>query len=165
MWRTKVVTIFFMFIISATALIKAPIAAAQGASEPAPGPIPTPLLTSKRVFISNAGSTIGKAPVNLAYNEFYTYMKSWGKYELVSAPADSDLIFEIHFVAAGTPFFGTHGEDAEQICLVMLDTKTRVVLWVVTEPVRGAGFESSARKNFDRAMTSLVGNVKKLTTP
>jgi hypothetical protein len=47
----------------------------------------------------------------------------------------------------------------------MLDTKTHVVLWVVTEPVQGAGFESNARKNFDRAMTSLVGNVKKLSTP
>ena len=162
MYRMSVVTIFFM--ISATALLKTPIATAQGVSEPAPGPIPTQLMTGKRVFISNAGSMIGKAPVNLAYNEFYTYMKSWGKYELVSAPADSDLIFEIHFVAAGTPFFGTR-EDAQQICLVMLDTKTRVVLWVVTEPVRGAGFESNARKNFDRSMASLVGNVKKLTTP
>jgi hypothetical protein len=108
MWRMSVVTVFFM--ISATALIKTPIVAAQAVSEPAPGPIPTQLLTSKRVFISNAGSTIGKAPVNLAYNEFYAYMKSWGKYELVSAPADSDLIFEIHFVAAGSPFFGTRGE-------------------------------------------------------
>ena len=163
MWRMSVVTIFFM--ISATALTKTPIVAAQGVSEPAPGPIPTQLMTSKRVFISNAGSIIAKAPVNLAYNEFYTYMKSWGKYELVSAPADSDLIFEIHFVAAGIPFFGNRSEGDEQICLVMLDTKTRVVLWVVAEPVRGAGFESNARKNFDRAMTSLVGNVRKLTAP
>jgi hypothetical protein len=73
--------------------------------------------------------------------------------------------FEIHFVAAGITFFGNRSQDAEQICLVMLDSKTRVVLWVVSKPVRDAGFESNARKNFDRAMTSLVGNVKKLTTP
>ena len=36
--------------------------------------------------------------LNLPYNEFYEHMKSWGKYQLVQAPADADLVFEIRFV-------------------------------------------------------------------
>jgi hypothetical protein len=48
-------------------------------------------------------------------------------------------------------------EDDEQICLVMLDTKTRVGGGWSTPPVRGTEFESNACRNFDRAMTSLVG--------
>ena len=30
-----------------------------------------------------------------AYNEFYAAMKTWGRYELVAAPRDADLVFEI----------------------------------------------------------------------
>jgi hypothetical protein len=31
--------------------------------------------------------------------------------------------------------------------------------------MRGAGFESNARKNFDQGMATLMGKVKKLTAP
>ena len=33
----------------------------------------------------------------MTYNEFYAAMKSWGRYELVSSPADADMVFEIRF--------------------------------------------------------------------
>lgn len=149
-----------LFIVDcAIALLIVPIVGAQLAS---PAPVPVQIVTSKRAFISNGDSTIEKAPANLAYNEFYADMKSWGKYELVAAPADADLIFEIRLVAAGGPFFG-NPEHALRLALVILDPKTHAVLWTVSEPMRGAGFESNARKNFDQGMATLMGKVKKLT--
>lgn len=43
-------------------------------------------------------------PINLSYDAFYVAMKSWGKYELLSAPSEADLIFEIHFTGNLTSY-------------------------------------------------------------
>jgi hypothetical protein len=157
----KITTTHLFIVTCAIALLIVPTVGAQLAS---PAPVPVQIATSKRAFISNGESTIEKVPANLAYNEFYADMKSWGKYELVAAPADADLIFEIRLVATGAPFFGN---PTHPLCLylVILDPKTHVVLWAVSDPMRGAGWESNARKNFDQAMATLVGEVKKLTAP
>ena len=159
MWK---ITRMGLFIVDcAIALLIVPIVGAQLAS---PAPVPVQIVTSKRAFISNGESAIEKAPANLAYNEFYADMKRWGKYELVAAPADADLVFEIRLVAAGGPFFG-HPEHDLRLSLLILDPKTHVVLWAVSEPMRGAGWEANARKNFHQAMAALMGEVKKLTAP
>ena len=78
-------------------LLTVSIAAAESTPEPPAAPIPTQILTGKQVFISNSDSPVDsilEAP-NLTYNNFYAQIKTWGKYELVSAPADADLVFEI----------------------------------------------------------------------
>ena len=156
MWKIGRIGLFIV-----TVLLALPIVEAQPAS---PAPSPVQIVTSKRAFISNGESTVDKAPANLAYNEFYADMKSWGKYELMSAPGDSDLVFEIRLVAAGPPFFGNQ-DHALRLSLLILDPKTHAVLWAISEPMRGAGWESNARKNFDQAMAALIGEVKKLTAP
>jgi hypothetical protein len=73
-------------------------AAAQAADAPAP-PVPSTILTAKKVFISNTTGEMVLPPGNpdMTYNEFYAAMKSWGRYELVSSPADADMVFEIRF--------------------------------------------------------------------
>lgn len=76
--------------------------AAQTPADPPLAPVPTQILTAKTVFISNVS---GDFPVPagtpaLTYNEFYSDMKSWGRFALVSAPADSDLVFEIRFASS-----------------------------------------------------------------
>src|SRR5262249_58085013 len=65
-------------------------------------PIPAQILSAKKVFIANAGGDESRfdAPgytggPDRFYNEFYAGAKSWGRYELVSTPAEADLIFEI----------------------------------------------------------------------
>ncbi len=146
-----------MGIISAIALLTVPIAAAKKVADPPAAPIPTQVLTGKKVFISNSESTadiIFGVP-NLTYNVLYEHMQSWGKYELVLAPADADLIFNINFVVLLNP----------QLRLVVLDPKTHVVLWTFAEEVRPWARQSTGRKNFDQAMAKLVDEVKTLTTP
>ena len=58
-------------------------------------PILPQVLAAKRVFISNGGDDDWTIPhqihaPNLTYNQFYADIKSWGKYELVSAPTMRD---------------------------------------------------------------------------
>ena len=96
MWRNRRDRSFL--ITSSVALLTVPIAAATKPSDPPSAPIPTQILTCKKVFVSNGESNAKTTIPNLTYNEFYAHMKSWGKYELSPAPADADLVFEIRFV-------------------------------------------------------------------
>lgn len=154
MWRITRVGIFL--VTSAIALLTVPIAEAKKAPEPAPAPIPTPILTGKKVFISYMESDADPGAPNLTYNEFYALMKSWGKYELVPAPADADLVFEIRFVS---------GISDSQLRMSITDPKTHVVLWPFIQHVQPSSRETARRKSFDEAMADLVDDVRKLTTP
>ncbi len=166
---SKIARIRTFLTVAAIALLTIPIAAAKKVADPPAAPIPVQILTGKKVFISNGESTAATGVPNLTYDEFYADMKSWGKYELVLAPADADLVFEIRFVACtgnadvvnglGGPSFET------QLHLLILDPKTRIVLWAFTRHVEGAILEGTARSNFDGAMGMLVENLKTLTTP
>jgi len=146
-----------LIIVAAIALSAVPIAAAKKVADPPAAPIPIQMLTGKKVFISNSESTadIIFAVPDLTYNTLYEQMKSWGKYELVSAPADADLVLNINFVVLLYP----------QLRLVVLDPKTHVVLWTFAQEVQPWNRQSTGRKNFDQAMTKLVNDVEILTTP
>jgi hypothetical protein len=66
-------------------------AAAQQKQSGPPAPIPAQILTAKKVFIANGGGDESRYDAvsysdgpDRAYNEFYTSMKTWGRYELGS---------------------------------------------------------------------------------
>jgi len=79
------------------------VCAAQQFKQVPPAPIPQQIVTAKKVFIANGGgdeSLIFDSPQysggpDRLYNEFYAAIKSWGRYELVNAPGEADLVFEI----------------------------------------------------------------------
>ena len=129
--------------------------------EPVPSaPTPAQVLAARKVFISNGGDDDWIIPhqlhaPNLTYNQFYAGIKSWGKYELVSSPADADIVFEIRSYDSR--------EARLEVHLSILDPKTRVTLWALTREVEGASRTATARKNFEDCMNLLVGDVKKLT--
>jgi hypothetical protein len=154
----------------AIALVSVPALQAQQ-SKPAPTPpVPAQVLTGRKVFISNAGvdSTSLAAfkqvgDPDLPYNQFYASMKSWGQYELVAAPADADLVFEIRFTA---PLTGCETITAHepQLDLVIWDAKTHFKLWTFTEPVHDAFRKATLVKNLRQAIANLVDGLRKLTT-
>jgi hypothetical protein len=151
----KITSLGIMFIIFALALLSAPNAVAQTPTDPPAGPIPAPLFTAQKVFISNAESTNPLEVPYLAYNAFYAGMKAWGKYELVDSPADADLVLAVRFEGLPSP----------QLRLVISDAKTGVELWPLLEMVKGWSRQATGRKNFATAMAALVFDVKVLTTP
>lgn len=146
----------------------APVVNAQEKGVAPPAPVPAQILTAKKVFISNAGldgiafQAFRKlGDVDQPYNAFYAAVNSWGKYTLVSAPADADLVFEIRFNA---PFDGDKNIPGylPQLNLTIYDAKTRFVLWTILAPVDGAFRKTTFVKNVNQGIATLMANLKNL---
>lgn len=150
------------------ALIWVPVIRAQQPADPTPAPIPSQILAAKKVFISNASGLTSSAIADpdLPYNEFYAAMKSWGRYELVGAPGDADLVFELRYVIVLWTTSVTGGQGGTitdpEFTLAILDPKTKVVLWAFTESVHKAG-KQTGRQAFDDALLKIVDDVKKVS--
>ena len=141
-----------------------------------PAPIPAPILSAKKVFISyagNAGVTDDIWPdhysggPNRAYDQFYAAMKSWGRYELVSTPADADLILELQFSDRLSVYVsrGSGGSSAApRFTLVIKDLKTHVVLWAFFRDLQTSQTRSLTHdQSFDYALGSLVNDMATLS--
>ena len=136
-----------------------PVLRLQAQTTVAPAaPLPAQILTAKKVFISNTGegfdSRVWSGGPDRIYNEFYAAMKSWGRYELVSAPGDADLVIDVNAIA---------NPVAWQFKLEILDPKTRIVLWTQYEPIKITGLQKKRDKDLDDATNNLVADLKALT--
>jgi len=159
------------FAILTAALAVVPVLNAQQPAQPAAAPIPAQIISAHKVFISNAGADAAAQDIfkragdpEEAYNCFYSSMQSWGKYELVSAPADADMVLEIRF-AAQTSMNGSVPIYSPEFELTLLDAKTHFILWKMAQPVNGAFRKETWLKNFNEGLHALLDNLKKLTTP
>jgi hypothetical protein len=150
----------------ALALISVPGLAAQQAPGAVPAaPAPPQIAAAKKVFIANGSvddMLVFQRDPDRAYNQFYAAMKAWGHYEVVSNPADADLVLELRFTA---PLWGS-GEGlssfAPQLRLTILDAKTHFMLWTLIEPVPEATLPKNFVKNFNQGMTNLVNDVARI---
>jgi hypothetical protein len=151
------------------AIVFAAALAAQQLKEAAvpPAPVPAQIASAKRVFISNAGEENLNTPIgqllsgrsDRVYNQFYSAVQQWGRYELVSRPAEADLAFEIGFTinASGQlPEFG-------HVRLVIRDPKTNVLLWTFIEYAQVAIRKGNRDKNLNQAMGVILDELKDLT--
>jgi hypothetical protein len=161
-------------------LFAAPLLNAQN---PPPGPVPAPIVSAQKIFIANGGmdafslqafEELGLNGTD-AYDSLYAAVKSWGKYELVASPADSDIVLDIRFTAPITNV-GNHATWGFehilanttwqfQIEITVFDAKTHFQLWTVTEPVRPANLKGTWRKNIADANATLAGDLKSLLAP
>lgn len=138
------------------------------ASVPA-APVPSQILSGKKVFISNAGEENLNIPIGSllsgsserVYNQFYAAVQKLGRYELVSAPADADLIFEIGFTINGSASLPEIGH----LRLSIRDPKTNVLLWTLVEYAQAAILKGNRDRNLNQAMTLIVGELRALVTP
>jgi len=160
-----------LWMILASGLCGAVLEAQEVKDAAAAAPIPAQILTSKRVFISNAGVSTTELTYYVAahtgganglYNEFYAAMKNWGRYELVAAPADADLVLEID-LRRESPGGETVMRPDPDLGLRILDAKTHFVLWEFVETVpAGSGRPATRRKAWEKALTKLVDDVKEI---
>ena len=136
-----------------------------------PGPVPTPIVMAKKVFIANAG---GDDPgliepffnegADRSYSLFYSAMKGAGRYELVGSPAEADLLLEIRFtVHPGAPdhiLQGTGGASYDpQFRLEIRDPKTNALMWAFTEHMEWAILQGNRNRNFDQAAGRIASDV------
>jgi hypothetical protein len=133
--------------------------------------VPPQIAAAQKVFVSNAGGesfesvideTVFNGGPDRPYNQFYAALKNWGRYPLVSSPADADLVFEVSWVLTDT---GLKLPVLGQLRLLVIDPRTHVTLWNFTEYVRGAMLLGNRDKNFDQAMTIIVNRLKLLANP
>jgi hypothetical protein len=138
---------------------------------PPPAPVPPQIAAAEKVFISNAGGesfenvidqTVFNGGPDRPYNQCYALLKEWGRFQLLSSPADADLVLEVSWVLTDT---GLRLPVLGQLRLVVIDPKTHVTLWNFTEYVRGAMLLGNRDKNFDQAMTTIVNRTKILANP
>lgn len=126
-------------------------------------PIPTPLKSGKRAFISYEMGDITAFPSSYsggperAYSEFYADMKNWGRFELVLDPKDADVVFAIRFV--DPPQI-----NKPQIRVAITDAKTGASLWGFVEQVDFAFRKRNRDTAFSDTVQQLVGDVQTLLT-
>lgn len=150
-------------------LIAVPFSSAQKSPNPPAAPVPAQILSAKRVFISNGGSSVESAPdvipPNLPYDEFYAGMQAWGRYKLVPS-FQSDLVFEIRFVTVSPTIFSKDGSRTKrQVELLIIDPTSHITLWTIYEQFDGAFLDSNKRKDLDTGIAALLSDLKKLTAP
>jgi hypothetical protein len=149
-----------------SALILTPMLPAQQTSTGS-APVPPEVLTGHAVFVSNGGGSnyfeIFSGGPNRAYNTFYSQLKKTGHYELVSSPAQADLIFEIRAVAPATSGLHDTTDYNPQVILTIRDPKTNAVLWTESANVRALGTKGHRDKDFDQSVAVLVDKLGVVT--
>jgi hypothetical protein len=148
-------------------------ASGQEPSAPQTAPVPPGLLHAKKIFISNAGADSGLFPhpfsgdPDRAFYQFYADVLSWGRYQLVSSPADADLVFELQLSAPSGPSNADKSKGASDplpmFRLVIYDRPTHYALWALTESIAPAEKQKTHDHNFDEALASLVLDAGRLT--
>jgi hypothetical protein len=142
---------------------------AQSGKEPPSAPAPAQITAAHKVFVSNGGGEIFETGVDQraldggpdrSYNEFYADLKSWGHFEFVSVPSDADLVLQISCKLTDSPELSA--KTLGRLKLLIIDPKTNVRLWTITEFVRGAMLLGNRDKNFDQAMRVLVNRLTAL---
>jgi hypothetical protein len=141
------------------ALLSGVFAVGQEPVTPASAPVPSSLLSAKKVFISNAGADSGLFPhpfsgdPDRAYNEFYANVSSWGRYGLVATPSEADLVFELQLSAPNGPSNADKSKGASDplpmFRLVIYDRPSHYVLWALTESIAPAEKQKTHDHNFD----------------
>ncbi len=169
----KIVRFYLMVWCCAVAMLPPMSARGQQTPPTALAPIPPQLLNAKTIFISNAGADSGLFPhpfsgdPDRAYNEFYADVVSWGRYQLVMAPDQADLVFELQLTAPNGPSNADKAKGASDplpmLRLVIYDRPTHYILWALTESIEQANLQKTHDHNFDEAVSNLVLDAGRLT--
>jgi hypothetical protein len=148
------------------ALALATAAFGQSTASGAAAPVPAAIVSAHTLFVSNGGSDAGLFPspfsgdTNRPYNEFYKALQADSHYQLVSDPAQADLVLELQLLAPLGPSNPNKAQGAPdpepQFRLVIYDRKTHYALWTLTRSIRWAVLKKTHDHNFEDALTHLV---------
>lgn len=129
----------------------------QAQTAPATAPLPTLLSNTHSIFIGNAGDQ-QNADCLRAYNGFYTGIDALHKFQLVTDPAQADMIVELHYEIslAGSRVSGN--DSSRQFRAVLIDAKTHTVVWALTEQSNYATLQKNRDKNLDTVVAALVSD-------
>jgi hypothetical protein len=147
-------------------LILIPTANAQQPAPAAPAPVPPQIFSAHSVFVSNGGGSnyfdIFTGGPDRAYNTFYADLEKANRYQLVSSPAQADLIFAIRGTAPAVGDVDNMGYNP-QLILSILDPQSKVVLWTTSDNVRAFGTQKGRDRGLDQSVDVLVDKLGQIT--
>lgn len=171
--------IFRPIVLLAAFALVLPVIHAQPA--PSRAPVPAPITSAQKIFIANGGMDAFSLQAfeelglegTTAYDSLYSAVNSWNKYQLVTSPADADIVLVVRCTA---PLVGEGGgwnfqhifattKWQFQTEVVIEDAKTHFSLWTLTQPVRPANLKGTWRKNIADSNAALAGDLKSLLAP
>ncbi len=131
-------------------------------------PLPAVVQSAKTAFLTNGGGT------PLAFDEFYSQMKSWGRFQLTAAPAQADVVIELKYLIEDK---GQHTGSAynsytkqttvysydvtdPQLVLNVIEPKSGSLLWSTTDHRKLARFKSNQEKETINSADRLVQELK-----
>jgi hypothetical protein len=141
-------------------------------------PLPSVVADAKKIFLANGGGN------DLAYDAFYNEMKNWGRYTIVGAPEDADVIVELAYRVehGGTRTWATSNGSATsygntttynggtqihtreipdpQLVLTIYDAKSKQSVWSATDHRRLARREKNREKETINSAERLVDDLK-----
>lgn len=141
------------------------LAHAQDAS-PAPpsAPLPSALATAHKLFLGNAGDQ-ENADCLRSYDVLYAGLQNLRRFELVTDPAQADLVLEMHYEFSFGAGINEGNNTPRQFRLVLIDPHTHIVLWSLTERSNYAIFQKNRDKNLDQTVGTLVNDFDVLMQP
>jgi hypothetical protein len=125
-------------------------------------PIPAQIRAAKKVFVANGGGDEHSydepwfsGGTDRAYNQFYAAMKSWGRFDLVAAPADADILIEVRFALSQAEQRVMKGDSIgtpldPRFRLEIRDPKSNALLWGFTEHAQWAILQGNATGTLTR---------------
>ena len=146
-----------------------------------PAPLPAAVVHARKVFLLNGQTTAEALTKNgniLAFDTFYSDMKSWGKYELVDSPKDADIVIELQYrpYSEGARSFGVYNPSTETVtthsvttsgadfALVIYEAKSRDELWSVSDSCGFARLVKNQQKEVIKSIGRLVDGLKTRTS-
>lgn len=140
----------------------APAFACAQTPAPASVPLPAALAAAHKLFIGNAGDQ-ENADCLRFYNTFYTGVQGLHRFDLVEAPANADLVLELHYEIGFGASVNSGQPTPRQFRVVILDPATHTVLWSLTERTNYAVFQKNRDKNLDETIGVLLNDFDQLT--
>jgi len=131
-------------------------------------PLPSAIVKAKKVFLTNNGAS------DLAYNTFYSDVKTWGRYEIVGAPEGADLIIELsyhvnnngtdvwsatNYYTGKTQVFSSTAIDPE-LAFKIYDAASKTPLWAAIDHTGLARREKNREKEMIKSADRLAEKIK-----
>jgi len=119
----------------------------------ASAPLPAQLATAKTVFISNA-SDMPESDSQAMYDQAYAAVQGLNRFTFVSSPQQADLILQ----------FSASAERSSRT-LHIVDPKTSVILWSVSEYLQPATRAKNIDKNLQIVFDQLSRDIQTVCAP
>jgi hypothetical protein len=156
--RSRAAAALLLCIVGALLLVVAPRLSAQAT----PSHIPTQIASARTVFLSNnLGAPL--ADTDKIFNEIYAGVQQLNRFSIVTDPQTADLLMQFNLVNTDNIRFGT----VQTITLQIIDPKTQVILWSVSDSGQTKAIYSSQDRNLIKydVVDSVLAYLKIISGP